>query len=658
MKRVKRGIWILTVLFIGGTLLLSQPACRREKDPIDKNRPPETFLSVAPPETLGSTYRYHMYWYGEDKDGVIEQYIFNITDSVRTLRPEENRQQEILDWNPANRKADYISGRFTSRTDTVITFDAYDAENELLRNRQAFHIAAVDDGGLIDETPARIQFFSTAEERPQVKYWLKVGDNEYNRYDPFTLDTISMFIPLDIKFLGQTVNGSITGYRWWYRGNTYPRDEDGDVIWRIPETPFDTVYVNDIGEANPLPSGDFFFRGIARDEASALSGNRDRDLCHLVINHDPDTRILYGDNFYSVEGQQFPDCTYVDFSDDMPDTIPFGSWLRISYTGWDDEEDILEFPPPNEKPLRFKYRLITTGVSNEGNESVWQTAYFPAFDPEDTNPGKIDSVTMTISSKKYEFRVRSYDEQNRYDHTPAKVTFYGNFQPTVDAVELGRLYIEFIGQFEPFSGDTIFLADPMDPDNWYAANAFAWNVEDTIFPREVVSAGQVIGLDYTFYIRGEGHDDPRDTAVGPGRAVWYWEYYVDGVDRNYNFGGENEIFYANELNPSINPDNFVRKLSVRVPVNRDTGLPDSTFVEDLKGYFAWQDIQLIGYDMPRGKEYIQKIRAESPTFEKPEDGGPPWILIEKGDMYQSTESVGNYARSDTLTGNIYIKPLW
>lgn len=637
--------------------MISQPACRREKEPIDKNRPPETFLSVAPPETLGSTYRYHMYWYGEDKDGVIEQYIFYIADSVRTLKPEENREAEILDWNPANRKSDYLSGRFTSRTDTVITFDAYDAENDLLRNRQAFHIAAVDDGGLIDETPARIQFFATAEERPRIKYWVRIGEGDYIRYDPFALDTISMFIPLDIKFVAETINGSITGYKWRYRGNMYPLNDEGNVIWRIPETAFDTVYVNGIGEPDPLKSGDFFFRGIARDEASALSGTSEEDLCHFVINHDPDTRVIYGDNFYSVEGQQFPDCTYVDFSDDMPDTVPFGSWMRISYTGWDDSEDILEYPPPNEIPIRYKFRVISTGVSNEGNMSTWQTPFFPVFNPEDTNPGKIDSVTMTVSSKKYEFRVRSYDEQGRFDHTPPNVTFYGNFQPTVDLIQFGRLYIEAISLFDPFSADTVYLADPMDSDDWYPYDQVAWNRGDTIFPRTIVSGGRVTGLDYTFFIKGTGHDDPRDRAAGPDRAIWYWEYDIEGVMNDYNFIGENEIFYANEQNPSINPDSFVRKLSVSFPIDQETGLPDSAFVENIKTYFYEQNISLIGYDMPRGKDYTQKIRSTTPKFEKPEGGGP-WVLKEKGDLYQSTENVSNYARSDTLTGKIYIKPLW
>ena len=657
MKKVKREIRILILIILGAVLLISQPACRREKDPIDKNRPPETYLSVAPPETLGSNYRYHLYWYGEDNDGIIEQYIFYVSDSVRTLRPEENRQAEILDWNPANRKADYISGRFTSRTDTIITFTGYDENNQLLRNRQAFHIAAVDDGGLIDETPARVQFFATAEERPRVKYWIRIGDGEYERYDFSVLDTISMFIPIDIKFVGETVNGAITGYKWWYRGTTYPVDEGGNPIWRIPENPFDTVYVNNIGEEEVLPSGDFFFRGIVRDEASALSSDDDEDLCHLVINFDPDTKVLYGDNFYSVEGQEFPDCTYVDFSDDIPDTLPYGSWVRISYTGWDDRRDILQYPPPDSIPIRFKYRLVAKGVSNEGNESTWETPFFPAYDPEDTNPGKIDSVTFTVSSKKYEFFVRSYDEQDRYDNTPDRIQLYGNFQPTIDFQQMLRQYITF-GNFvitEPFEGDTIYLADPMDTGNWLEPGNLQPFSGDTLLPVKRITGGQVSGLDYFFYIKARGHDDPRDNRGEKKTAISYWKYSIAAENRDYNFGGENQVFYADEANINVNPDSFVKKLSVNIPVDMTAGMPDSAFVTNLKRFFGEQNIRVIGYDLPRTESKTQKIRSTPPEYDKT---SIPWVLLGKGEVYESTENVSNYARSDTLYNRIYIKPLW
>ena len=680
MKKVKREIQILILIISGAVLLISQPACRREEDPIDKNRPPETYLSVAPPETLGSNYRYHLYWYGEDNDGVIEHYIFYISDSVRTLRPEENRQAEILDWNPANRKADYISGRFTTRTDTVITFKGYDEQNQLLRNRQAFHIAAVDDGGLIDETPARLQFFATAEERPRIKYWLRIGDESYSRYDFSVLDTISRFIPIDIKFIGETVNGAVTGYRWWYRGNTYPTDENENTIWRIPEGPSDTVYVNNIGEEEPLPSGDFFFRGIVRDEASALSSDREEDLCHLVINFDPLTKILYGDNFFSVEGQELPDSIKnINFYDEYPDTLPYGSWVRIKYAGRDHQDDILEYPPPDENiPIRFKYRLVATGVSKEGNESTWETPYFPAYDPEDTQWEygtdwwnhnadlddindvtfwEKDTVTFTVSSKRYDFYVRSYDEQGRYDHTPAHIQLYGNFQPTVNFQQMLRQYITF-GQFviwEAFEGDTIYLADPMDDGNWLEPGSLEPFSGDTLLPVKRVTGGQVSGLDYFFYIKARGHDDPRDKVGEEERAIYYWQYRIGAENNDYNFGGENQVFYADEANINVNPDSFVQKLSINIPVDVTAGMPDSAFVSNLKRFFGEQNIRVIGYDLQSNEKRTQKIRSTTPELDK---STTPYTWLGPGELYQSTESVGNYARSDTLYSTVYIKPLW
>ena len=107
-------------------LLVMLPACRQEQDPLDRNRAPETVLTVAPPETINAEYRVHMYWNGEDKDGIVTRFMWYRSDTLRTLRPDLEPELDLLDWNPEARKDDYESGTFTTANDTVIVFTGFD----------------------------------------------------------------------------------------------------------------------------------------------------------------------------------------------------------------------------------------------------------------------------------------------------------------------------------------------------------------------------------------------------------------------------------------------------------------------------------------------------------------------------------------------------
>ncbi|MCI0481416.1 MAG: hypothetical protein L0213_07495, partial [Candidatus Dadabacteria bacterium] len=194
MGRVK--IRFAIELIVAGALALAMilPACRKENPPLDRNRPPETALTSSPAETTGTDYSVHMYWSGTDGDGVVTRYMWYISDTLMTLNPEANPDAEGLDWNPEARIADYLKGSFTTRTDTIIKFTGFDADLLSQVNRQSFHIAAIDDGGKIDPTPARLQFLARVKGIPIVQFWVNTeGDDVL--YDPSELDTISMFKP-------------------------------------------------------------------------------------------------------------------------------------------------------------------------------------------------------------------------------------------------------------------------------------------------------------------------------------------------------------------------------------------------------------------------------------------------------------------------------
>ena len=209
--------------------------------------------------------------------------------------------------------------------------------------------------------------------------------------------------------------------------------------------------------------------------------------------------------------------------------------------------------------------------------------------------------------------------------------------------------------WEPFGGDTIYLADPMDTGNWKEPTDIQLYSGDTLFPQKRLSGTDVSVLDYLFFIKAKGHDDPRDKVGDAERAIFYWQYSIGSESNNYDFGGEDQIFYAEEANVDVNPDSFVKRISIKIPVNPSSGMPDSSFVNELKKQFGEQRIRVIGYDLSRTEERTQKIRSTPPKYDK---SSIPWVLLEKGDLYQSNENVSNYARCDTLFNRIYIKPLW
>ncbi len=165
--RSSKGFLLLGVL----CLIIAIASCRRNQPSlIDRNQAPETELWYAPPDSTDYEYLVHIYWRGLDKDGAVMKYIWTITDTIEA--------QEEKRWNPADRIEDYMRGRLTTRTDSVFSFTAYKNVGGigLKKNRQAFHIAAIDDNGVIDPTPAAIEFVATIDKLPKIQFSrLRIG---------------------------------------------------------------------------------------------------------------------------------------------------------------------------------------------------------------------------------------------------------------------------------------------------------------------------------------------------------------------------------------------------------------------------------------------------------------------------------------------------
>ena len=637
-------LFMLSVL----VLLALLPACRKEQDPLDRNRAPETFLTSAPPETTNAEYRVHIYWYGEDKDGIVTRYMWHLSDTLKTLRPDLEPELDLLDWNPEARKNDYQMGRFTSSSDTVIVFKGFDVETGAMLNRQAFHIVAVDDGGKMDKTPARIQFFARVNCIPEVDFWFWSETIGRKPYIPGDLDTISMFEPFCIDFRGNTCNHVINGYQWIYGGTVYP-DFNGDGVpdWYIPTyNPPEIVQVCIENQgASKVSEGDFYFRVTARDEAGARSKAdiiTGEGVFQVVVNHDPDTRLLFGESFYTDQSGM-PHEVLIDFDDADPDTMPYNSRLRMHYLGWDDPKDSLEYTDPP-VPMRFQFKFERWGYGLRGGISSHKPAWMPELRAEDTNcNSNEDSTTMMVGSYDYLFLSKSFDEQYRYDHTPDTVAFVGNFPPSIDRIVLAYDSIPYSPTLElaNIKGDTVFIAigralAPRPEEDYVSAYMTEYDAEREVFNQF-----------FKLYINGKGHDDPRDP---PGSAVMGW-YFSITAEEDYYYRSEEEWLY------DFDPDTILQEITFRLIIPKDPNFhdfprPDPEFVNNLPLWMGNQDLTVRGVDLHTAELFSEAIRGISPKYV---DNDPCNELISPGRWIAQNRGIANYARTDSYNGWFYMK---
>ncbi len=151
------------LLFFVLTILVAI-GCRKPLTPnVDRNQPPETWITAAPQDTItirdefgvpqgvprpGTIpFRYHLYWAGSDHDGDVAGFYFAVVETLPVAPP-----GLPIPPLPGPKPSDY---HFTARTDSIFIFNV----SEFSPDRQhAFFIYSVDNQGKADATPARLIF--------------------------------------------------------------------------------------------------------------------------------------------------------------------------------------------------------------------------------------------------------------------------------------------------------------------------------------------------------------------------------------------------------------------------------------------------------------------------------------------------------------------
>jgi len=517
-------------------LLVVFVACRRNQPSlIDRNEAPDTQLWYSPPDSTEYEYLVHMYWRGMDNDGTVTQYIWAIEDTLVL------GQQA---WNPADRLADLRSGRLISSTDSIFSFTAFKDFGGVgvKKNRQAFHIASIDDNGVIDPSPAVVEFVATIDQLPEIRFSVRrlAWYPAPNPNDPDTLglipgtpadpnpqpyqvlttpaDTVGMFVPFGVSYHGITTNGQIRGYRWRPLSTTVVLDSSDTWTEDISDTI--RAFVNEGSER--IPSSTFRFGAQCIDDADAESpvdaGQFRTGVAQIVVNFDPETTIDRVESSYTVNNVVFKrELSSADLEDAMPDTVSYASWLTLHYDGRDDDRDIKVCSPsdPN-KCINFQIGYTRTSSRVRGSDAL--SGWLPRNGFHDTDPGSAtDSNTVNIGSLEYQFQVRALDENERPDGTFATAAIIGNFDPTLD---------------------TYNIADqnsvPLNPSIIDTVTWDWWAPVDSSFGFDPNTGSPVFSKVFEWRIQGTGHDHPWEPD-GSGVKAWRYFIYTD-------YGGPDETF--------------------------------------------------------------------------------------------------------------------
>jgi hypothetical protein len=483
----------LASLFLGILAATWLFGCRAfEPEAVIVNKPPETYIIGSPAETTGAYFHFHVYWYGTDDDGVVERFVWALTDTS-LQDPEVRGDEEDENFNPATNISTLSRGHWTARTDSI--FDFRINQGSVLSRDMTLHMVAIDDRGDFDRTPARLHFFSNALGHPQITFYRNVISPETEFAD---YDTIAFREPLTLLWDGSTLNTTAYDPELLARADTVPRflpegrqpdgllgfkwfaqeadgcDPSRDGCWnprreREPGSVDSVSYFADVTsltfrndgsgqrvQGRILPNGRLTLLVNTIDVAGVQIPIADQAL-NIIVNYDPDTYILRNElsdpddpgsqryPYYTV--WHGPEAGRYSFSEG--DTVPDGAYVVFMAKGWDSPRDAPWDPCPPGDPLcpnnlRFQGTFRATGLIGGSSSFSFSAPYDSASNtnhpdwtiPNDPYATSRDTLGFEVGPFAYRFQMRTVDNHDRRDGTPDTFNFQGNFPPCVQCIEL------------------------------------------------------------------------------------------------------------------------------------------------------------------------------------------------------------------------------
>lgn len=461
------------------SLLLVLAGCRAfQPEAVIVNKAPETFIIGAPIEEGGGYYHFHVYWYGSDEDGIVERFVWALTDT--TVQDEDTTEdEEDVRFNPALDATTLAIAQWTTRTDSIFNFTidqgvqpSYD---------MTLHMVAVDDFGDYDRTPARLHFFSNTLGNPEIQfyridgpdtvplaageadtvgfghsyqvYWTGTSPN-VRGYDPAALAAVDTVFPF---------TDGLFGYKWKLSGelggNCVPTDEDcwhprkyneatGDSFsFFAPGTTL--LFENNGSGVSPflklLDSGNVNLEVNSIDVAGVEVANFRRPF-QFVVNFDPQTLMVDGrDPEHPEDSQEYP--YYIRLNDPTMTRHPFHAGDRIPDRTYVVVKALARDDPRDNK-LDPEFGIGVTGYlqgvrSNyTGGDFGFSTEasvinYAPTWTPSEMSGWYADTLGfLTAPNTRFTMNMQAVDEHNRRDGSPATLSFDVGYPPCLQCIEV------------------------------------------------------------------------------------------------------------------------------------------------------------------------------------------------------------------------------
>ncbi len=490
--------WLLLAITLTGLSLMG--GCRAfEPEAVIVNRPPETYLVGAPLQEGGGYYHYHVFWYGSDEDGVVEKFVWALTDTS-VQNEDTSDDEEDARFNPALDISHLEIGHWTTRTDSI--FDFQINQGTLPSVDMTFHMVAVDDYGDFDRTPARLHFFSNTLGTPSINFF-RVDGTDTIPLAQGMADTVGFGKPYTVYWRGETPNivgydpvalalvdtvppvtDGLYGYKWRLTGSLglgcnpslsdcwHPRlfnEATGDSFSYFAEINSLTFANSQPGSENPfeklLPSGAVNLLVNSLDVAGVEVETFLRAF-QIMVNYDPETILLRNETDWAhpEDTQVYP--YYVRLNDPTQAKVPFVEGERIPDRSYVVFKALARDNPEDRRSdTDFKIGLtaLASGVREnyQGGSFSFQSLaseinYEPTWDAN-TEGWYADTLGFLVGPRsEFTFRMQAVDEHGRRDGTPPTFSFEVGYPPCVQCVEL----LPNLGTSSNFD-DTLECYDPL-----------------------------------------------------------------------------------------------------------------------------------------------------------------------------------------------------
>ncbi len=479
----RAGFFVLAILLT----LLALGGCRAfEPEAVVVNQMPETYIIGSPMEHGGGYYHFHVFWYGSDRDGTVERFVWALTDT--TLQDEDTvEDEEDENFNPALDASQLEIGHWTTKTDSIFDFTINQGVGTSYD--MTLHMVAQDDFGDFDRTPARLHFFSNTLGNPQIQFFRikEVLDGGSVRVDTAQValgyvDTVGFNKRYEVFWKGSTPNirgydltalakidtvypydDGLFGYKWRLGGelggDCQPTLDDCWSPRLFDEASADSfsyfgdftrlVFNNDGSGTSPfrrlLDPGTVNLQVNSIDVAGVEVADYLREFT-FVVNYDPDTYILDNelDFAHPEDSQTYP--YYVLLNDPLRiphafgsgDRVPDRSYVVFKALGRDNRLDV---------PLDSSFGMGFTGFA-EGeieNYTGGRYSFRTSASDLDTEPewgegldGWYADTLGVLVAPRSEMTVslQAVDEFGRRDGSPASISFEVGNPPCVQCIEV------------------------------------------------------------------------------------------------------------------------------------------------------------------------------------------------------------------------------